>query len=215
MKLRIIALFALVFTLFACDREYYVEEPEGNWQMTNMKIIANSPLGGTIEATSLKELLQGTMDIIKTYMPDEDYSEYENYIAEMEDVPFSFTEDQTFRFRFLKDGTFVSYTKNKDGVWEAGEGGGEYSYAGTRLTFYSDNEDGTVNTIPCTVVRLTNKTLILQMKVADMFSLPGGSPLDGSLIGEEDEGNDSALMVLSMLRLIDLTTEVSFDKVRK
>lgn len=215
MKLRIIALFALFFTLFACDREYYVDEPEGNWQMTDMKIIAHSPLGETIEATSLKELLLGTLKILNSFMPEEDFSEYEGFVAELEDLPFAFTEDQTFRFRFNKDGTFISYIKNEDGIWEADESGGEYSYAGTRLTLYSDNEDGTVNTVPCTVVRLTNKTMILQMKVADMLTLPGGSPLDGSLEGEEGENNDSALMALSMLRLIDLTTEVSFEKVRK
>lgn len=213
MKIRLIAIFALFFTLFACDREYYVEDPEGTWQMTDAKIIARSPTGETIEASSLKELLLGTMKIIKAYMPDEDFSEYEKQIEEMEDKPFSFTEDQTFRFGFKKDGTYLSYTKNKEGVWVAGDGGGEYSYAGTRLTFYSDNEDGTVTTIPCIVLRLTNKTLILQMKVADMLSLPGGSPLDESL--SDSENGESTLMVLSMLRLIDLTTELSFDKVKK
>ena len=213
MKLRLIAIFALVFTLFACDREYYVEEPYGTWQMSDVKIIARSPMGETIEATSLKELLQGTMRILKTYMPDEDFSDYETFIAEMEDTPFSFTEDQTIRFNFLKDGTFKGYTKNKEGVWEAGEDGGEYSYAGTRLTLYGDNEDGTVTTIPCTVVRLTNKTLILQMSVADLIGLSGGTSLSGVQSGEDD--GESAMMALSMLRIIDLNTELTFNKVRK
>lgn len=211
MKVRIIAFFAVLFTLFACDREYYVEDPEGTWQMADAKIIARSPMGETIEATSMKELLQGTLQILKSYMPEEDFSEYEKQIEGMEDTPFSFTEEQTYRFRFLKDGKYLSYTK-KDGKWEESEGGGEYSYAGTRITFYSDNEDGSVTTIPCTVIRLTNKKLILQMKVADMLSLPGGSPLDDSLSSED---NESTMMVLSMLRIIDLTTELSFDKVKQ
>lgn len=213
MKIRIIAIFALIFTLVACDREYYVEEPYGTWQMSDMKIIARSPTGETIEATSLKELLQGTIKIIKTYIPDGDYSEYEQMIAEMEDTPFSFTEDQTIRFCFLKDGSFKGYTKNKDGVWESGEDGGEYSYAGTRLTMYGDNEDGTVTTIPCTVVRLTNKTMILQMSVADLVGLSGGTSLSGSQ--SEEDGAESAMMALSMLRIIDLTTELTFNKVKK
>ena len=213
MKLRLIAIFALIFTLFACDREYYVEEPYGTWQMSDVKIIARSPMGETIEATSLKELLQGAMRILKSYMPDEDFSEYETYVDEMEDTPFSFTEDQTIRFNFLKDGTFKGYTKNKEGVWEAGEDAGEYSYAGTRLTLYGDNEDGTVTTIPCTVVRLTNKTLILQMSVADLIGLSGGTSLSGGQSGEDD--GESAMMALSMLRIIDLNTELTFNKVRK
>ena len=214
MKMRFIALFAILLALFSCDREYYVEDPEGNWQMTDAKIVARSPMGGTIEATSLKELLLGTLQIIKQYMPDEDYSDFEKQIEEMEDTPFSFTDDQTFRFLFKKDGTFTSSTKNKDGVWETGDGGGDYSYAGTRLTFYSDNGDGTVTTIPCTVLRLTNKTMILQMKVADMLSLPGGSPMSEGLSADSEDG-DSALMILSMLRMIDLTTELTFVKVKK
>ena len=211
MAKKLFVLVSLLFALCSCDREYYVDNPEGTWQMTDAKVIARSPMGETIEATSMKELVQGALRIIKAYMPDEDYSDYEKQIDEMDDTPFSFTEDQTFRFKFLKDGNYISYTKN-NGVWEPGDGGGEYSYAGSRLTFYSNNEDGSVTTIPCNVIRITNKKLILQMKVADMLSLPGGSPLDGGL---SEENEESTLMVLSMLRLIDLTTELSFDKVKK
>jgi len=215
MKLRFLALFALVVTLFSCDREYYVDDPQGTWQMGDMMISMRSPMGETIEATSLKELASGVIQVVKKYFPEEDFTETEKTIAEMEDTPFTFTEEQTFRFRFNKDETFQTYIKNDKGEWETDGVLGEYSYAGSKLTLYSLNEDGSSTTVPCTVVRLTNKKLIMQMKVVNLLDLPGGSPLEGSLSGGgEEEADDSSAMIMSLLGFIDLTTELSFDKIK-
>ena len=211
MAKKIVLLFALLFMFCACDREYYVETPVGTWQMADALIIARSPLGETIEASSMKELATGVLGVIKKFFPDEDYSEAEAQIGEMDDIPFTFTEDRTFRFAFLKDGTFRSYTRDDNGVWTDSGTAGEYSYAGYRLTLYNTREDGTNSTVPCTVIRLTNKKLVLQMKVADLLDLPGGTPLQS---GSAEEDGDAAATVLSMLGMIDLTTELSFDHVR-
>ncbi len=213
MKLRFLALFALVVTLFSCDREYYVDDPQGTWQMGDVMISMRSPMGETIEATSLKELASGVLQVVKKYMPEEDFTEAETFVSEMEDTPFTFTEDQTFRFRFNKDDTFQTFTKNGKGEWETDGVLGEYSYAGSKLTLYGYNEDGGSTTVPCTVVRLTNKKLIMQMKVVNLLDLPGGSPLESGL-QSDGEGDDSSAMIMSMLGFIDLTTELSFDKIK-
>lgn len=213
MKLRFLALFALVVTLFSCDREYYVDDPQGTWQMGDVMISMRSPMGETIEATSLKELASGVLQVVKKYMPEEDFTEAETFVSEMGDTPFTFTEDQTFRFRFNKDDTFQTFIKNDKGEWETDGVLGEYSYAGSKLTLYSDNEDGGSTTVPCTVVRLTNKKLIMQMKVVNLLDLPGGSPLESGL-QSDGEGDDSSAMIMSMLGFIDLTTELSFDKIK-
>ena len=214
MKARIfIAIAALAACLWSCNIERVVDTVEGSWQLSDAKIIARTPLGENIEATSTKELLLGALKIAKAYFPeDTDLSEFEEQINEMEDTPFSFTqEDNAFRLQFSKDGTFRSLTKDKDGKWTASDTDGEYSYAGYRLVMYFANEDGTQSQVPATIVKLTNKHLTILVKLADMFSMPIGNPM--ATEGDDDDEGLEGMNISMLFNLIDLTTELNFNKV--
>lgn len=212
MKKLIILIIASFLALVSCDREYVVEHVDGTWQMSNATLIISIPGSQPIEASSSKELFRGVLGMIKAYMPDEDFSETEAEIEKMEDTPFSFSEDDTFRLEFKKDGTFCSWLKGDDGKWVQSETFGEYSYAGYRLTMYNEQEDGSNQTVPGTILKLTNKQLVLQVKLADMFSMPVSNPLYSEM---DNSGEGNAAMYMAMLSYIDVTTDLSFNKVKK
>lgn len=213
MKKLFILAFAALLALVSCDREYVVEHVDGTWQMGNATLTISFPGAPVVEASSTKQLYTGIINIAKSYMPDEDYSEAEAEIAKMEDTPFAFTEDNTFRLEFRKDGTFCSWLKGDDGKWVQSESSGEYSYAGYRLTMYSENEDGTNRTIPGVILKLTNKQLVLQLKLADLFGMPVTNPLSGEIDSEDEES--SLALYMAILSYIDITTDLSFQKVKK
>lgn len=207
------AIAVLAACLCSCNMERVVDSVEGTWQLDNAKIIARTLTGETIEATSAKELLLGTVRIIQSMMSEEDkeeFTEIEEEINKMDDIPFSFTEeDNSFRLQFSKDGSFRAFAKDDDGKWVVSDQDGEYSYAGYRLTMYFQNEDGTQSQTPCTIVKLTNKHFSILVKLADMFQMPVGNPMAGG--GEDYIDTD---MDISMLfNILDLTTELNFNKV--
>ena len=216
MKRLFILLIVSLLALVSCDREYVVEHVDGIWQMSNASLTISIPGNQPIEASSTKELFSGVLGLVKAFMPEEDFSETEAEIAKMEDTPFSFTEEQTFRLEFKKDGTFCSWAREDNGKWTQSESMGEYSYAGYRLTMYSDNEDGTNRTIPGVILKLTNKQLVLQLKLADLYGMPVSNPLNSETLGSgDDEEENSPAMYMALLSYIDVTTDLYFNKVKK
>ena len=215
MKAKFFFTIAILFAcLCSCNMERVVDSVEGTWQLSDAKIIARTPAGNTIEASSAKELLLGTLEIARSFIPEEDKESldgFEEEIQKMKDVPFSFAdENNAFRLNFGKDGKFRALTKDSEGRWVAEDGEGEYAYAGYRLTMYFQNEDGTEAQTPCTIVKLTNKHFTILVKLADMFQMPVGNPLGG----EDDYPDMEEGMDISMLfNIIDLTTELNFNKV--
>jgi len=212
MKARLfLPIAALAACLASCDIERVEDSVEGCWQISDAKLIIHAPMGKTIEASSVKELVSGVLDMVKTFAPDEDFSDAEEFIDKIEDKPFSFAEeDSAFRLDFKKDGTFCSMTREDDGKWVTSDSSGEYSYAAYRLTLYFDKEEGATSTVPCKVLRITNKHLAFQLNLADMFDMPVGNPLDQDM-DFEDGGSEMA----AMLSMIELTTELNFNRVKR